>query len=424
MGSERSTPDSTNRSGSVPGGTLTEIHNANDSSVMAVVQEGPPAVQGTSGPQDPTDADLLFKEAKQRERRRRLIWLGVVVFVAIGVVATIAAISSRSKTSPPRAKVSTSSRPKSTSVPIGSIVSLKSAGPLAVGPTGALYVSDPIRHQVLVRLTNGQFRVVAGNGRAGFAGDGGPATMAELSEVSAVAFAPNGDLYLADGSRVRAVNREGIIRTIAGNGRSGSVADGTPALSAPLGSVASIAFSPNGEFYLATSLPSSSLLFRLSSTGQLDSVSAVLPHGQVQMPGALDGLGSIAVDSEGNVYASSTFDGWSVFKISRSGVATYLGYARRSGGNTAIVHRGADDVIEVDDGQNILRVDGDRLVSTLAVNAVPGIHTFVFTDFFALGPDGTLYADNLGPPAFEPFQQIVSVVDGRGVSLWRGDPRR
>ena len=111
-------------------------------------------------------------------------------------------------------------------------------------------------------------------------------------------------------------------------------------------------------------------------------------------------------------------------KVSPDGVATYLGYARRSGGTTAIVQRGADDVIEVDDGQNILRVEGDQLVTTLAVNAVTGINTFIFTDFFAPGPDGTLYADNLGPPAFEPFQQIVSVADGRGVSLWRGAPRR
>lgn len=375
-------------------------------------------------PMDPMDADLLFKEAKQRERRRRLVWFGVVVIVVGGAVATVAAISSRSKPSPHPAKVSSSSRPQATSVPIGSIVSLKRAGPLAVGPTGALYVSDPTRHQVLVRLANGKFRVVVGDGKVGFAGDGGPATRAELSYVSAMAFAPNGDLYLADGSRVRVVNREGLIQTIVGNGRSGSVPDGTPALSAALGPVSSIAFSPDGELYLATSQLSTSQLFRLTATGQLESMQAILPPGQVQMPGALDSFASIAVDSEGNVYASSTFDGWSVFKISPDGVATYLGYARRSGGTTAIVQRGPDDVIEVDDGQDILQEEGDQLVTTVAVNAVPGINTFTFTDFFALAQNGTLYADNLGPPAFEPFQQIVSVTDGHGASLWRGTPRR
>jgi hypothetical protein len=391
---------------------------------MAVVQEGPPAVQGTPGPHGPTNADLLFKEARQRERRRRLIWLCVVVLLTVGVAATSATIGSPSKNSPPRATVATPGRPTSTSAPIGSIVPIERAGPLAVGATGALYVSDPVRHQVLMRLNDGRFRVVAGNGRPGFAGDGGPATKSELSDVSAMAFAPDGVLYLADGSRVRAIDQKGIIHTIAGNGRSGSVADGTPALSAPLGSVASIAFSPDGGLYLATAHGTTSQLLRLDSTGQLHVVTAILPPGQVQMAGALDGFGSIAVDSEGNVYASSTFDGWSVFRISPDGVATYLGYARRSGGTTAIVQRGAGDVIEVDDGQDVLQVEGDQLVPTVAVNSVPGINTFIFTDFFALGPNGLLYADNLGPPAFEPFQQIVSIVDGRGVSLWRGAPRR
>jgi WD40 repeat protein len=216
-----------------------------------------------------------------------------------------------------------------------------------------------------------------------------------------------------------------MIRTIAGNGRSGSVPEGTPALSAPLGPVASIAFSPNGELYLTTSYLATSQLFRLTPTGLLDSLQAILPPGQVQMPGPLNSIDSIAVDSDGNVYASSTFDGWSVFKISPNGVATYLGYARRSGGNTAIVQRGADDVIEVDDGPNILRVEGDQLVTSVAVSTVPGINTFTFTDYFALAPGGTLYADNLGGPgsAFEPYQQIVSVTDGNGVWLWRGASR-
>ena len=389
---------------------------------MTVVQEGPPTVLGTSAPPDPTNADLLFKEAKVVNEVGA--WPGSAWSSSWSAewwqpLRRSVPVRSLPRTLP-RSRLR--SRPKSTGVPIGSIVSLKRAGPLAVGPTGALYVSDPTRHQVLVRLANGQFRVVAGDGKAGFTGDGGPATRAELSDLNAMAFAPNGDLYLADGSRVRAVNREGMIRTIAGNGHSDSVPDGTPALSAPLGQVASIAFSPNGELYIATSHLVSSQLFRLTATGQLASVQAILRPGTVQMPGALDSFGSIAVDGEGNIYASSSFDGWSVFKISPDAVATYLGYARRSGGTTTIVQRGPGGVIEVDDGQNILRAEGNQLVTSLAVNTVPGINTFTFTDFFALAPDGTLYADNLGPPGFEPFQQIVSVTEGRGVSLWRGAP--
>jgi len=386
---------------------------------MVVVDKGPSTAQGASGAPDPTDADLLFKEAKQRERRRRLAWL-MVVIVICGVVAAVAATRSPSKPSPHRANVSSSSRPLSTGVPFGSIVTLKSAGPLAVGPTGALYVSDPTRHQVLVRLANGQFQLVAGDGTQGFAGDGGLATRAELSDVSAIAFAPNGDLYLADGSRVRTVNRKGIIRTIAGNGHSGSVSDGTPALSAPLGPVASIAFSPNGQLYIATSHLGISQLLRLTASDQLDSVAAILPPGQAVPPGALDNFGSIAVDAEGNIYASSGFDGWSVFKISPDGAATYLGYARRSGGTTAVVQRGADGVIEVDNGPNILRVVGDQLLTSIAFNSVTEINAFASdsANFFAVASNGTVYADN--EAGIGPYQQIISVSNGHGVSLWRG----
>ena len=294
---------------------------------------------------------------------------------------------------------------------------------MAVGPTGALYVSDVSHHEVLVRLANGQFQSVAGNGRDGFAGDGGPATKAELSQVSDMAFAPNGDLYLADGGRVRVIDRAGTIRTIAGDGRSSgpsdSIATGAPALSAPLGPTASLAFSPSGQLYVATQTQ----LFRLSAAGRLDTLRAVLPPGSTQMSGPLDSFGSIAVDGHGNVYASSLFDGWSVFKISPNGTATYLGYARRSGGNTTVVQRGANGVIDVDDGEDVLQVRGDHLVTSFAVTRV-SVDSFFFTDFFALAPDGAFFADDLGPPAFERFQQIISVTGGRGTSLWRGLPGR
>ncbi len=76
----------------------------------------------------------------------------------------------------------------------------------------------------------------------------------------------------------------------------------------------------------------------------------------------------------------------------------------------------------MDDNENILHVEGNHLVTSFAVNSVP-VNTFIFTDYFALAPDGTFFADNLGPPGFEPFQQIVSVTGGRGTSLWRGASR-
>jgi hypothetical protein len=206
-----------------------------------------------------------------------------------------------------------------------------------------------------------------------------------------MSFAPNGDLYLADGTRVRVVEPNGTIRTIAGDGRSGrSVANGTPALSASLGPVVTVTTSPSGQLYFATSTQ----IFRLSSADTLKTVRAIATlYGGKKV--VANELVSIAVDAKGNVFASAAFAGWSVYKIAPDGVATNLGYARRSGGQPAIVQRSADGVIESDSGPYLEEVEGNRLVSTpgvlsstSAADDVPGITKFVFMDYFAYAPDG------------------------------------
>jgi hypothetical protein len=226
---------------------------------------------------------------------------------------------------------------------------------------------------------------------------------------------------------VRVVDRNGEIHTIAGNGKvDRPVANDTPALSAPLGPYISIAFSPSGQLYIATA----SQLFRITASNDLESVPAVISPAQaVETPGRqiivasqghLNSFGSIAVDAQGNVYASSTYAGWSVFRISPNGVATELGYARRSGGNTAIIQRGTGGVIDVDDGPYILRVVGNSLVTSSATDEVSGISRFDYLDYFALAPNGTVYADDIGEAAFGPYQQVVTITGGHGASLWRG----
>ncbi len=392
---------------------------------MAVVQS-PSHGSEISAEPDPAEADLLFKEAKQRERRRRVTWLGVAVIV-VGSVAAIVVVTSSEPTAPlHHVKVTTPSAPKSPSpLPTGPIVALKIAGPLAVGPSGSLYVADESQHMVLARLADDQFSGVVGDGTAGFAGDGGPATKAELSSVSALCFAPNGDLYLADGTRVRVVKPNGSIHTIAGDGRSGhSVANGTPALSASLGPVVAVTTGPSGQLYFATSTQ----IFRLSSADTLRTVRAIATlYGGKKV--AASEFASIAVDAKGDVFASAAFAGWSIYKIAPDGVATDLGYARRSGGQPAIVQRSPDGAIEADNGPYIERVEGNRLVTTPGVlastsgaNNVSGITKFLFMDYFAYAPDGTLYADNIPTSGFDPYQQVVSVASGQGASLWRGVP--
>jgi hypothetical protein len=365
------------------------------------------------------DVDVLFEEARRRRRRRRLHRIGVGVVIGgilvglIGVNRSNQKVLLRHQGDP----LTSASRPHGLAA--GSVVALRHAGPLAVNSSGELYVADDSRDEILVRLASGKFRIAAGDGASGFAGDGGPATRAELSNVSDMAFAPNGDLYIADGGRVRVIDRQGRIETVAGNGASGGpVVSGTAPLSAPLGSEVSIAFSPGGVLYVA----SLSQLFHLDPAGMLDAIPVVVSSGP--RLGAFGDFRQIAVDAQGNVYASSLYSGWSMFKISPTGVATYLGYDRRSGGNAAVVERGPHNAIEADNGADIVRVMGNRLAVSASLEKAPGVDGFIFTDYFAIGRHGVLYADDLGPPAFERTQEIISVSHGRAVSLWHGRARK
>jgi len=74
---------------------------------------------------------------------------------------------------------------------------------------GLLFIADQSLNQVLVRLPTGHLQSIAGNGHAGFSGDGGLATQGELDQPGALALAPNGIMYVADvgNHRIRALLR-------------------------------------------------------------------------------------------------------------------------------------------------------------------------------------------------------------------------
>ena len=102
------------------------------------------------------------------------------------------------------------------------MVTPKVPATMAESGSGTLYIVDTGRDQILKRLADGRFEAVAGDGRRGFSGDGGPAINAEIAinYQSGLAVAPNGTVYFADGGngRVREILPNGIIKTVAGGG--------------------------------------------------------------------------------------------------------------------------------------------------------------------------------------------------------------
>ena len=121
---------------------------------------------------------------------------------------------------------------------------------VTVDAAGNLYIADS-QNNVIRKVSNGVITTVAGNGTAGFSGDGGPATNAELDFPQGIAVDTAGNLYIADSGRVRKVSN-GVITTIAGNGTAGFGGDGGAATSAAVSPVA-IAADASGNVYVSDS---------------------------------------------------------------------------------------------------------------------------------------------------------------------------
>jgi streptogramin lyase len=125
---------------------------------------------------------------------------------------------------------------------------------VCAGPDGALYVCEVGQHVVRrVDLRSGALTTVAGCGRKGYSGDGGPATEAELNEPYEVRFDSQGNMYFVEMQNhlVRRVDRRtGVITTIAGCGESGFAGDGGKASLARLNRPHSIAFDGEDNLYI------------------------------------------------------------------------------------------------------------------------------------------------------------------------------
>ena len=128
---------------------------------------------------------------------------------------------------------------------------------LAVDSHGNLYIADVYNNNIR-KVAGGTITTVAGNAAldAGFSGDGGPATAAQLNNPGGVAVDAQGNIFIADtaNNRIRMVSAStGKITTIAGNGTLGFTGDYGPATSAELNNPFDVAVNSNGSVLIADS---------------------------------------------------------------------------------------------------------------------------------------------------------------------------
>jgi trimeric autotransporter adhesin len=244
---------------------------------------------------------------------------------------------------------------------------------LAVDASGNVYIADTQNARVVKVAAGGAITTVAGNGTPGYGGDGGAATGAQLSSPMGLAADTSGNLYIADfsNSRVRKVASDGTITTVAGNGSAGYSGDGGPAANAQLNLPQDVAVDAAGNLYIADT--GNTVIRRVTSGGAISTVAGTgFPgfsgDGGQATSAQLGNPTAVAADAVGNVYIADSgrirrvLPGGIILTIAGTGVRGYSG----DGGPAAAAALNAPSGIASDASGNLFVADtGNNAVRLL-----------------------------------------------------------
>ncbi|MCJ7550096.1 MAG: hypothetical protein MUQ30_10480, partial [Anaerolineae bacterium] len=290
---------------------------------------------------------------------------------------------------------------------------------VTVGPDGSVYIAESVGQRVRRIDPSGIITTIAGTGTWGFSGDGGPATSAMLYNPQDVAVAPDGTLYIADRSnnRIRRVDTNGIITTVAGTGGYGFSGDGGPATLALLYEPYGVALGPDGSLYIADTR--NHRIRRVGPDGIITTVAGpgagnVLGDGGPATQATLKDPYRVAVGLDGSLLIMDRTD-YRVRRVGTDGIITTVagngrgGFSGDNGPATSARINLAEDVALGPDGGfyiadrvnlRVRWVGSDGIITTVAGNGTYGysgdggpavraqLHEPVGV---ALGPDGSLY---------------------------------
>lgn len=191
--------------------------------------------------------------------------------------------------------------------------SLSRPNGVAVDAAGDVYIADTANHRIRRVDPHGVITTIAGNDEEGFSGDGGPATHASLRHPDTVAVDAGGNVYIADtrNSAVRKVDSAGIISTVAGNGAAGFSGDGGPAIKASLSYPIGLALDRAGSLYVADT--GNSRIRKVSRSGIITTVagngkSGFTGDGGSPTAASLNHPHGVAVDRAGHLLIADSFN--------------------------------------------------------------------------------------------------------------------
>jgi hypothetical protein len=245
-----------------------------------------------------------------------------------------------------------------------------SPGAVAVDGAGNVYISEPANHVVRKVSASGTITTVAGNGSGGNSGDGGAATSATLGQPNVIAVDAVGDLYIADAimHRVRKVSN-GIISAFAGNGGFGYSGDNGPASAALLGDTEGLAVDGQGSLYIADSgynvvrKVANGIITTFAGGGQGG-------DGGPALGAQLNHPASLTMDSSGNLFIADSA-GNDIREVS-GGIITTLKPSNPVGANGIGIAVDADDNLYAATWSGVERIANGGAVTSIAGNQNDG----------------------------------------------------
>jgi hypothetical protein len=259
---------------------------------------------------------------------------------------------------------------------------------LVLDPSGNLFIGDWLNNRVRMIDTNGIITTVAGSGARGYAGEDVPATDASLWSPYGVAVDALGNFFIADEDnvRIRKVDTNGIITTVAGNGATGYSGDGGQATNASVWPV-DVAVDASGNIFIADQFDS--VIREVQTNGIISTVAGdgsqgYSGDGEAATNASLSGPTGVAVDVFGNIFIADESNS-RVRKVGVNGIITTVagnGSDTDSGDGGLATKAGVvfPNGVAVDASSNLFiaestrirKVDAAGIISTVAGNGTSG----------------------------------------------------